>query len=148
MSKYIPEILKKHILPFNWSGEAVWSLESPVLRVPIVEYDYLLNFPLWSSVTGRGMLFDTKPIDVINDPSISTYQTARLKNVDITCPLDFLIHKRRKWILDGVHRLAKLYILQEEMINVRFHSDTCIPVIKICQQDVSPDPLRLRRVGW
>lgn len=139
MSKYIPEILKNHILPFNWSGDAVWALEAPVLTAPRVEYDYLLNLPLWSSVAGRRMLFDTKPIDVINDPNISAYQTTRLKKVDATCPLDFLIHKGRKWILDGVHRLAKLYILQEEMINVRLHTDTCIPAIKICQPGVSHD---------
>ena len=133
MSKYIPEILKDYILPFNWSAKAVWALKSPVLRVQRVEYDYLLNLPLWSSVAGKGLLFDTKPIDVINDPSISTYQTARLKNVDIAYPLDFLIFKGRKWILDGVHRLAKLYMFKKEIINVRLHPGTCIQVNKICQ---------------
>ena len=147
MSKYVPEILKNHILPFNWNGKVVWALESPVLRVPRVEYDYLLYLPLWSSVTGKGMLFDTKPIDVINDPNISIYQTDRLKKVNIAHPLDFLIHKGRKWILDGIHRLAKLYMLKEKMINVRLHPDTCIPAIKICQQKVLPDPRRLRRAG-
>lgn len=134
MNKHAPEILKDHILPFNWYSEVVWALETPVLMAPRVEYDYLLYLPLWSSVAEKGMLFDTKPIDVINDPNISVYQTARLKKADITYPLDFLIHKGSNWILDGIHRLAKLYILKEEMINVRLHSDTCIPAIKICQQ--------------
>jgi hypothetical protein len=78
-------------------------------------------------------LFDIKPIDVINDPDISAYQTDRLKNVDTTYPLDFLILEGRKWILDGVHRLAKLYLFQKEIINVRLHPDTCIPAIKKCQ---------------
>ena len=43
ISKYVQEILKNHILPFNWNGKTVWALDSPVIRVPRGEYDYLLT---------------------------------------------------------------------------------------------------------
>ncbi len=131
MSKHIPEILKDHILPFDWDVTKVWNLQGTVEMFSRARFDYLLDLPLWSSVPGKGMLFDISPSTVIQNPAASPHQAKRLAAADTSYPLDFLLHHDRPWILDGVHRLAKLYIEQAEIIQVRFHSSESIATIAI-----------------
>jgi hypothetical protein len=137
MSKNIPTELRDHILPFNWDVTKVWSLDVKVVDVLISKFEYLLNLPLWSSVGGKGMLFDLKPMSVISNPSISPYQAERLSITDTTYPIDFLIFNDRPWILDGVHRLAKLYSRGEAKVRTRFHPESSLPMIIVDQPTCS-----------
>jgi hypothetical protein len=109
MSKIVPKILQTHILPFNWDVCKVWALEASVERVLCTELSYLLDLPLWSSVPDRGLLFDIRPIDVIRDSRYCTYQTQRLKMVNLAYPIDILVIQKNRFILDGVHRIAKRF---------------------------------------
>lgn len=129
MTKRFPRILNEHILSINWDVRKVWALESPVKLVERLEYDYLLDLPLWSSVQGKGMLFDISPMTVIKNPMASVYQTERLKSTITKYPLDFLMYCGRPWILDGVHRLAKLYMTGEKFAKIRIHNLKDLSVI-------------------
>ena len=130
MTKTIPPKLKHHILPFNWDVTKIWSLPAPISQESIQTYTYLLELPLWSSVPGKGMLFDTSPMDVLNQPARFPHQTQRIQQADISYPIDFIIYQQRKWILDGVHRLAKYYNHNAIQIPVRIHPKTIIPLIR------------------
>jgi hypothetical protein len=131
MTKIIPPNLENHILPFNWDVRKVWTLPTQVTSQKILDFEYLLDLPLWSSVKGSGMLFNLSPNEVIQDPSISPYQAERISVADISFPLDFLMYQRRTWVLDGVHRLAKHKLIGNSVFEVRFHDESTVSEIKI-----------------
>ena len=130
MPKIVPEILKDHILPFNWDIRKVWAIKADVVQVPCSEFAYLLELPLWSSTPKQGLLFDTCPIDVIREPRVSIYQAQRLQQTELQHPIDVLIAEEKRWVLDGVHRIAKHFILNRSTLSVRFHNDYIIQAIK------------------
>jgi len=129
--KIVPEILRDHILPFNWDVRKVWALEAEILHIPHAEFAYLLELPLWSSVPNQGLLFDICPIEVIRNPDASIYQTQRLHQVDLIYPIDILRFQGRPWVLDGVHRIAKHFILNSFTLPARFHDEKIIPAISV-----------------
>ncbi|HZX30079.1 MAG TPA: hypothetical protein VFF03_01885 [Rhodocyclaceae bacterium] len=131
MPKIVPDILKDHILPFDWDVRKVWGLKADVVQVPTSEFAYLLELPLWSSVPKQGLLFDICPIDVIRAPGVSQYQAQRLQNVDLQHPIDVLVAQEKRWILDGVHRIAKHFILNTSTLAVRFHDESVIPAVML-----------------
>ena len=141
MTKFIPDQLMNHILPFNWDVTKVWALGTPVDEVPVSDLEYLLHLPLWSSVQGKGMLFDLAPISVITDRTISPWQTERLQSADTTYALDLLLYQGKSWILDGVHRFARLYSEGKDTVRARFHPESCVPNIIVGQQAAQRDAL-------
>lgn len=131
MPKIIPAALKDYILPFNWDVRQVWALKADVVQVPCSEFTYLLELPLWSSVPQQGLLFDVSPIDVIRDPNVSPYQAQRLQQTELHYPIDVLVMQDKRWILDGVHRIAKHFVLNHSTLCVRFHDESIIPAIQL-----------------
>jgi hypothetical protein len=124
--KSLPDILTNHILPFDWDVRLVWQESVEVVIRPLVDFAYLLDLPLWSSVPNQGMLFDISPRKVIDHPQRSPHQYERIQKADTDFPIDLLRYQEREWILDGVHRLAKLFIIGAESARVRVHSDGII----------------------
>lgn len=131
MPKQILTILHEHILPFNWDVRKVWELKADIVEVPVLEFTYLLKLPLWSSVPAQGLLFDTCPLDVIRDPNVSTYQAKRLQETDTQHPIDVLVAGNKRWILDGVHRIAKHFTQNRPSLYARFHHESVIPNISL-----------------
>ncbi|MFT6924809.1 MAG: hypothetical protein ACJAZP_000367 [Psychromonas sp.] len=43
MSKVVPEVLSKHILPFNWDVNKLWRLDCGSVLADRNNFDYLLN---------------------------------------------------------------------------------------------------------
>lgn len=131
MPKYVPPALTDHLLPFNWDVRKVWGLVAPVSEIAISEFSYLLELPLWSSVSNQGMLFDISPAEVIRNPLASPYQTQRLADADTRFPIDVLLLNDRRWVLDGVHRIAKLSALNAPRLHVRIHTASIIARISV-----------------
>ena len=129
MIKNIPDSLQDHILPFNWDVSRVWGLNACTERIERTQLDYLLKLPLWSSVPGKGMLFDISPLEVILDSAKYPHQTSRVQKAATFYPIDLLVFNRKIWILDGVHRIAKLYVMKQSELSARYHSPNCIPNI-------------------
>ncbi len=134
MEKQIPDILRSHILPFDWDVTSVWSLQSQVIEENRSKFDYLLHLPLWSSVPNKGMLFDISPIEVITEPMRSPHQIERIEKSDESYPIDMLRFEEKLWILDGVHRLAKLYRSDAKLVRLRIHPESVIEIIKNANQ--------------
>ena len=132
MNKVVPEVLSKHILPFNWDVNKLWLLDCDSVLADRKNFDYLLNLPLWSSKPNIGMLFDISPMEVIESNSISPHQYERVINADLNWPIDVLKYDGRIWVLDGVHRIAKAYINKVLTMSVRIHDTMVIPLIKKC----------------
>jgi hypothetical protein len=130
MKKFIPVELQTHILPFNWNLKLVWGLSTPVQKVFREKFDYLLELPLWSSIPNSGMLFDISPIEVLKNPSRFSHQYIRILQSDTAFPIELIEHNNRIWILDGVHRLAKMFLWEKQFINVRIHPNDVVSNIK------------------
>lgn len=130
MVKTIPAILKSHILPFNWEVKKVWKLKTPVIAAKRSDFDYLLNLPIWSSRPNAGMLFDITPTHLLLEPESCPYQIERIAEADTQYPLDFLDYQNKLWILDGVHRLAKLHQNKVDMISIRIHQENILSLIQ------------------
>ena len=131
MTKHIPLALKEHILPFEWDVRKVWAQAAPVTKVAIVEFTYLLELPLWSSVPNKGLLFDISPFEVIHDPDASPYQARRLAEADMRFAIDILLLNERRWVLNGVHRIAKHFTLNNPDLPVRLHDASIIARISV-----------------
>ena len=131
MSKHISLALKDHVLPFDWDVRKVWRLASPVTKVASTEFAYLLELPLWSSVPNKGLLFDISPLEVIRNPDASPYQTRRLVEADLRFAIDILWLNNRRWVLDGVHRIAKHFTLNTPELQVRFHDASIIADLSV-----------------
>jgi hypothetical protein len=130
VSKIVPESLRDYILPFNWNVHKVWALEANVVQVPCSDFVHLLRLPLWSSKPNQGLLFDLCPMDVIRNPNISIHQAKRLQETQLRYPIDVLVMNERRWILDGVHRLAKHFVSNSSVLSVRFHDESIFPAIE------------------
>ena len=129
MVKSIPDKLKNHILPFNWNNKIVWQLPAPIQEKPLADFEYLLHLPFWTSIPNCGMMFDISPIEILEEPNRAPHQYERIMNSDINFPMDFLNYKNQPWILDGIHRLAKLYKQNANKVKIRIHSEQIIPSI-------------------
>jgi hypothetical protein len=129
--KNIPATLTGHILPFNWDVRRVWAQKAKVCVLPLADFDGLLDLPLWSSVPNRGMLFDLLPREVVAVPQKAPHQYRRILAANTEFPIDLLSYRGRRWILDGVHRLAKLSLIGVEVVSVRCHPEAIIPQITI-----------------
>ena len=130
-SRSSPQILLEHIPPFNWDVRKIWEIDAEVAHVPTAEFAYLLELPLWSSVAKQGLLFDIHPMDVIRHPSLSAYQTQRLEQAGLQYPIDVLVARDKRWVLDGVHRIAKHFMLNSPALPVRFHDEFIIRAIRV-----------------
>jgi hypothetical protein len=69
-------------------------------------------------------------MDVIRNPNISIHQAKRLQETQLRYPIDVLVMNERRWILDGVHRLAKHFVSNSSVLSVRFHDESIVPVIE------------------
>lgn len=131
MTKNVPVRVKDVILPFDWDVEKVWALEADSMTEMRSDFDYLLYYPLWSSEPGKGMLFDLSPMTVIDYPNASDYQKERLASTDTSYPIDILEYQDQIWLLDGSHRLAKLYMQNSEEVVVRRHDESILDSILV-----------------
>lgn len=126
MARSIPEPLRDHILARDWDVRRAWTLETEAQVVPLQRLTYLLELPLWSSVPGRGMLFDLCPADVLADPNRCPRHTRRIEDADLAYPLDFALVDGRAWILDGVHRIARASELGLDTVRIRQHHERAL----------------------
>ena len=131
MGKSVPPALSRHILPFNWDVRRVWCLPTPAQSIAREELDYLLELPLWTSVPKRVMFFDISPRQVLADPQAAPHQYQRIQAADLAFPIDMLDFEGTRWILDGVHRLAKHFLLDHARVDLRLHPSDVVPQIKV-----------------
>ena len=105
-------------LSFNWSNAKVWALELAVHEVPLSDLEWHLAIPVWSTVPGR-RLFDLAPMTVLEHPREHGRHYARVLDTSVHYPIDTILWEGAWVILDGVHRLAKLWLARARNVRIR-----------------------------
>ncbi len=55
--------------------------------------------------------------------ALCLHQDQRVQRADTPIPIDMSCYNDRHWILDGVHRLAKLHLMRSEWVALRLDSE-------------------------
>lgn len=126
-SKDMPAIISEVGFDFSWDERKVWEIDAPVEAIGIDELTWHLDIPfLWSKPDGY---YDVEPRWVLEYPDKYPQEYERTEQADTTYPID-IMWWRGKWvILDGLHRLMKLYSEGKVMVNVRKIPEASIPFI-------------------
>jgi hypothetical protein len=116
---YVDPRHKEHAfdLPFWRDNKKLWALEVKTEEMPIDELVWIFDVPFWEDEDGNIVI---TPKEVINDMEAYPYHRDKILNSDTTYPLDIMKNNKGKWLtLDGLHRLAKLFLNKESNIKVR-----------------------------
>jgi len=118
--KEFPKIIKDVGFDFEFDFDRdppkIWTLNTLVVEEPLDDFIWHLSIPFWSTPTGH---YDLSPLELIRDPSLSEFHYNKVVNAELIYPIDFLLYKGRKKIIDGLHRLTKSYIRNEKTILAR-----------------------------
>jgi len=113
--KKIPQIIKDVGFDFDWSEPKVWALEVPTEEIGIEKLTWHFDIPfLWENG-----IYNLKPREVIDNPEAHKAEYERTMKADTFHPIDIMENKGRWLILDGLHRLTKLFISGEKTVRVR-----------------------------
>ena len=129
--KELPEEMKDWYFPFNWKVSDIWDLKGEIEVRSLKDLEWHLDIPFWSSERGKGMTFDLKPRDVLQNREINNYHHKRILDTDESYPLCVTSYKGKEIIIDGIHRLAKLKIKKAKSITVEVFGEHAIQSIAI-----------------
>ena len=101
---------------FDRDLNKLWAVEIATEEMRLSELEWHLDIPFFWQ---ENKPFSLKPRDVFNDPVRYKKWMDKIMNVDISYPIDIIFWKGRWQILDGLHRLCKLYLLEVEFTKVR-----------------------------
>ncbi len=116
MKQDIPQIIKDVGFDFRWDEKKVWALEYPSEEMDIKELVWHFNIPFhWHG----GEVYNLKSREIIDNPEKYKDEYERTMKADTSHPIDIMENKGRWLILDGLHRLMKLYIQGQKKVTVR-----------------------------
>jgi hypothetical protein len=122
-------------LSFNWSNERVWSLDLPTIEILMTEISWHLRAPIWSTTPGK-RLFDLRPMTVIQNLHSYPWHAERIRAARVELAIDTASYDGRDVILDGVHRLARLWMDAAPRVRLRRVPQSLMNLI---QSDEYPD---------
>lgn len=111
----------------NWEEEKLWALPLPVTSIDISELLWHLDCPWWEHDNGER--YTVTPRDVIEQAPGTVSEQAKVRQADTSYPIDIFYNKDKWLILDGIHRLVKLYQEGVEQVQVRIVTDEVLPAI-------------------
>lgn len=92
-------------------------LDLPVQDIDLSKLIWHFEMPVWSRDDSDD--WNLTPQEVIDRKSKTTVHQERIKNADTAYPILVTDYKSRLVILDGVHRLAKVYIAGSNTIKAK-----------------------------
>ncbi len=119
----------------NWEEEKLWALPLPVTSIDISELLWHLDCPWWESDSGER--YTVTPRDVIELAPGTSTERAKVQQADTSYPIDIFYNKDKWLILDGIHRLVKLYQEGVGQVQVRIVTNEVFPSI------ASSEPIEL-----
>jgi len=123
----IPQIIKDVGFDFRWDVRKVWALDIPVTEMDINELLWHFEIPFWELADTDD--YNLTPNAVINKEAGTRQHREKIENADTSYPIDIMENKGRWLILDGLHRLVKLYEQGARTIKVRIIPREKIPDI-------------------
>lgn len=122
-----PQIIRENGFDFRWDEEKVWALNVPIEEIEIAELEWILDMPFWTDGTAP---YNLTARAVIEDPDKYPDHKKRFEESDTTYPIDIMKNLKDRWlILDGLHRLVKLIVEGNTVVNVRKFSRDLISQI-------------------
>ncbi|MFA6534347.1 MAG: hypothetical protein WCT37_04205 [Patescibacteria group bacterium] len=121
----------------NWDEEKIWLLDLPVVEMDVEELLWHFDTPWWPN--DNGDRWTVTPWEVISQNAGSQNEQNKMAQADTAYPLDILENKGRWLVLDGLHRLAKLYKQGQKKVKVRIVPRERLPEILISDPIELPD---------
>ena len=137
--KTLPEIVKKYGYDFPKDTQKVWALDIPVEEIPIEDVIWHFSIPFWGY---NGVYYNLTANEVIENIDKYPEHYERIMNSDTSYPIDLLDNRPingKLLMLDGLHRVVKLYLNGKKTIKARIVSRKFIP--KICKDGSILDSL-------
>lgn len=123
-----PELLE---IAFNFDRKLslLWALDSqlPVEEMLISDLEWHFDFPFFWTAKKP---FSLNPREVLNEPGNYKKHIERIMEVDASYPIYIIWWKDRWKIIDGLHRLCKLYLEGRSIIKVRKLPEEMIKLIQ------------------
>lgn len=101
----------------NWDEEKIWALDLPIVEMDVKKLLWHFDVPFWSNDNGER--WTVSIWDVVDGDEGTKNEQTKMKKADLSCPIDIIENKGKWLVLDGLHRLAKLYKQGQEKIKVR-----------------------------
>lgn len=121
-----PLQLQGLLYDFWWDIEKLHALQLPIRMVEIQGLSWHLDLPYWKH---DDKPFQISPRQVLENPQKYAEQYKRMLLADTRYPIIVREKDNRLLILDGVHRLLKLVIANEQTCQVATFHDELIPLI-------------------
>jgi len=119
----------------NWEEELLWAVDLPVTNLDITALKWHFDCPFWEHDNGER--YTITPQDVLGKVEGTQSEQAKVLAADTSYPIDVYFNKDKYLILDGIHRLVKLYQTGAESVAVRIIPDDKLPLI------LSGEPIEL-----
>ena len=119
--KKLPLIIRKvgFDFPFDFENDPkkIWTLELPIIEIPITHLTWHLDIPFWASDKG---FYDLSPNRLLDHPQLSMSHYQKVLEANLDYPIDYTFYKGKNKIIDGLHRLTKAKILGLEKVRARY----------------------------
>lgn len=122
----VPDIIQEVGFDFHWSSQKVWGIPAPTEEIDISELEWHFDIPFWDTPGGY---YDLQPREVLMNPKRYHQEYERILAADTSFPIDIMMNKGRWTILDGLHRVVKLFIEGTRTVRVRKISRSVITEI-------------------
>ncbi len=112
---------------FDWDSKKVWVLDIPVTEMDMKELIWHFDIPFWELDDTDD--YNLTPRAVIHNEQGTKEHRKKIEEADTSYPIDIMENKGKWLILDGLHRLVKLYECGDEKVKVRVIPREKIPEI-------------------
>ena len=127
------ELVKSVGFDFSWDEKKAWELDIPVTTMNVSELEWHFDVPLWNE---GSEIYNLSPRDVMEHPELHPVEAERVARADTSHPLDVMENKGRWLLIDGLHRLTKLYMEGKNEVSVRVIPRTLISLIMNYEETV------------
>lgn len=101
----------------KWPDD-LWELGGQPIQAPLTNFVWHLDLPFWKA--GPGHSFNLIPHNVLRNPDKHSMHYERILTANTDYPVIVSKFGSLLVILDGIHRLANLYLNQSNTITYRF----------------------------
>ncbi|MDR0384053.1 MAG: hypothetical protein LBH47_01875 [Christensenellaceae bacterium] len=114
---------KDYYFPFDWDEHEIWKIDVPFEEMELRKLEWLLDVD-WFGTDENPLT----PNEVLNNPEIDLNHYTRIKDADLSYPIDLGLNPRVKKLVpfDGLHRICKAKMQGLKMIKCRI-----IPIEKV-----------------
>ena len=102
---------------FIWDDKKIWRLNNPIEEIDIDELKQNFQFPYLDKEGTDD--WNLTPQELITHPEKEPSHFKKIKEVDMSYPIEIYLHEGTWKILDGVHRYCRALLEGRKTIKVR-----------------------------